>query len=156
MIDPSQLTKEIIRPVCKYLDLWSERAENLVLGTACKESECGRWLVQLGNGPALGIFQHEPATHDDSWKNFLKHRKPLARAILALTPYKWPAVPDPREMIWNLRYATAMCRVKYLRDPKPIPPSLRGQAEYWKRVYNTAEGAGTVEEYLTAWRRFME
>ena len=64
MIQPEHLVKYVIEPVLKTLDLYSEDAVNLVLGTACVESECGRWLHQLGTGPALGIYQMEPDTHD--------------------------------------------------------------------------------------------
>ncbi len=41
--------------------------------------------------------------------------------------------------IWNLAYATAMCRVHYLRVPRPLPDAgaVRAMGEYWKRHYNT-------------------
>lgn len=154
MIDPGHLLNYVIRPVLKNLDLWSEAAERLVLGTACQESECGRWLHQLGGGPALGIFQMEPATWDDIATNFLVYRKELDAKV-----EKWACVQGPldaEEMIGNLYYATAMCRVHYLRVPEPIPDYLGGQAAYWKKYYNTELGRGTVQEYLNSWNRFIK
>lgn len=152
MIDPKQLLERIIRPVLMDLGLWSADAERLVLGTACQESACGRYLVQLGSGPALGIFQMEPATHDDLWRNFLQFRPGIEERVQKLLIGSHPAAT---QLIGNLYYATAMCRVHYLRDRDPIPDNLRGQAEYWKRVYNTRLGRGTVDEYLNNWQRYV-
>ena len=142
MIEPSHLLQHIIRPVLKDLDLWSEPAERLLLGTACQESQCGRYLVQLG-GPALGIFQMEPATHDDIWVSYLTFRSlPIKRL---------PA----KDMIGNLWYAATMCRIYYLRVKEPIPDNLPAQAAYWKRFYNTPLGKGTEDDYIRAWYRFI-
>lgn len=152
MIDPAHLLLYVIRPVLKDLGLHSEPAERLVLGTACQESECGRWLKQLGGGPAVGIFQMEPATHDDLFLNFLKHRTALREKVWR---YVEPDHEDANEMVGNLFYATAMCRVHYLRVPEPIPEDLNGQAKYWKRTYNTYKGKGTVEKYIQNWQRFV-
>lgn len=179
MIDPSQLLKEIIRPVLKGLDLWSEAAECIVLGTACVESECGRWVRQLGGGPALSIFQEEPATHDDIWLNYLAFRPDLARKVRLLMINS--ENPMAEEMVGNLLYATAMCRIQYYRFLEPLPGYLRGQAEYWKKYYNTKAGKavdvirpdgtrevfyeagkervgkkGTPQKYIDAWNRFVE
>ena len=154
MIDPTHLLEHIIRPVLKDLDLWSPQAERLVLGTACKESECGRWLVQLGGGPALGIYQMEPATHNDIWENFLVFpgKTDLRNVVKKYMPQLWT---EQQLLIGNLYYATALCRIHYLRVPEPIPDDLPRQAAYWKRFYNSEKGAGTVQEYIEAWRRFV-
>lgn len=154
MIDPRQLTELVIRPVLERLGLASRAAEQLLLGTACQESQCGRYLHQLGNGPAVGIFQMEPATHSDIWENFLAGRKPLAWQVgWYLAPDR---LPNARIMIHNLGYAAAMCRVHYYRRPEPLPPAgdIEAQARYWKKWYNTPQGRGTVEEYLANWRRY--
>lgn len=153
MIDPWHLTAYVIRPVLKSLNALDANSERMVLGTACKESECGRFLKQLDGGPALGIYQMETATHDDLWVNFLANRPTLAHTIKG-----WMfghTLLNADEMMGNLYYATAMCRVFYLRVPEIIPATLHEQAEYWKRHYNTALGAGTAEEYIQAWRRFV-
>ena len=151
MIDPKQLTEYIIRPVLKDIELWSEPAERLVLGTACQESGCGHWLHQVGGGPALGIFQMEPASHDDIWTNFLKFHPELVTKVL-----RWCVNLNhgANEMVFNLAYATIMCRLLYRRVAESIPDTLMGQAEYWKNHYNTALGAGTVEQYIANWNRF--
>lgn len=149
MIEPKHLLQYVIRPVLKDLELWSVPAEHLLLGTACQESECGRWLHQLGSGPALGIYQMEPATYDDLWINFINHQP--WRDKVAVYNSKRPI----SELAGNLYLATAMCRIHYLRVPEPIPDYLAGQAAYWKKYYNTEFGAGTTQEYMNAWNRFV-
>lgn len=151
MIEPEQLLKEIIRPVLRRLRAWSEPAERLVLGTACQESGCGRWLMQIG-GPAIGIYQMEPATHEDIWNNYLSYHDELASIVKSFTIFGMPAVT---QLAGNLYYATAMCRVHYLRFSTPIPEGVIGQARYWKQYYNTERGAGRVEDYVANWRRFV-
>ncbi len=151
MIAPTHLLEHVIRPVLKHLDLASPARERLLLGTACKESECGLWLAQLDGGPARGIYQMEPATEVDIWQNFLKYRDDLVELIRVYTGFDHGA----SDLAGNLYYATAMCGVHYLRVPAPIPEDLDGQARYWKKFYNTEKGKGTVDEYIAAWRRFV-
>lgn len=154
MIDALQLHKEIIRPVLRDLGLpGGVYAEALVLGTACQESQCGLWVVQLESGPAKGIYQMEPASHDDLWNNFIQHRPELVKKL-----NRWRCQygngMGAWELVGNLFYATAMCRIHYYRRPEPIPETLQGQAQFWKLAYNTPLGAGTVKEYITHWRQY--
>src|SRR3546814_18753812 len=85
MINPRDLCQEVIRPTLEKLDLYSPAAANLLLGTALTESTIGgaTCLVQKG-GPALGIYQIEPATHLDCWRNFLVYRDGLRSKIYGL------------------------------------------------------------------------
>jgi hypothetical protein len=152
-IDPKHLRELVIQPACKALGLWSIAAEELLLGTACQESKCGTFLKQLGKGPALGIFQMEPATYKDLFENFLRDREPLRGKLHELAGH---VTVSAEMMVYNLRYAAAMCRIHYYRvkDPLPAAGDIPAQAAYWKKFYNTPKGAGTVEEYLHNYRRF--
>ncbi|KGK17692.1 hypothetical protein [Vibrio navarrensis] len=153
-MDAKQLSELVVRPELKRLGLWSEAAEQLVIGTIFTESR-GVYLKQHGNGPALGIIQMEPATHDDIWLNFLKYKLPLAEKVLDSIGNDFfldranPPV-DATELIANLRYAVAMCRVHYLRVPEALPPAgdIPALARYWKKHYNTHLGAGTVSDFV--------
>ncbi|MBF0629295.1 MAG: hypothetical protein HQL91_13850 [Magnetococcales bacterium] len=150
-LDPHQLREQIIRPALQRLALWSDAAEELVLGTAIQESGLV-YLRQLGSGPARGLWQMEPATHDDIWQNFLNSRTKLGLNILGHYPK-----PDSGRLVWDLAYACLMCRIHYLRCPQALPDAgnLQAQAEYWKLWFNTPLGAGTVEQYLANWHRVM-
>lgn len=148
-LNEEQLVELVIEPVLEHLGLDSPAATELVLNTAKAESEM-EYLRQLGGGPALGIYQMEPATHDDLWENFLRFPrwKDLARRVQSLAINK--GTPDSQQLIGNLYYATAMCRVHYYRVPDALPPAgdLAAQAAYWKRHYNTHLGRGTEEHFL--------
>lgn len=62
--DKNQFRSLILR-VLTNVDpaLCSDAAVNLLLGTAAQESEFGKYIRQI-RGPALGVFQMEPATFD--------------------------------------------------------------------------------------------
>lgn len=147
-IHPGQLREYIIRPTLKELGLYSEAAEELLMLTAATESLCGEYLHQVG-GPALGIFQMEPATHDDIWANWLKY-KPTLAGKLARYGHEARALPG------NLYYATAMARIHYRRRPEALPSAMdeRGLAQYWKDHYNTHLGAGTADKAIQNYRKY--
>tara|TARA_R100000005_G_scaffold90372_2_gene61645 strand:- start:1261 stop:1719 length:459 start_codon:yes stop_codon:yes gene_type:complete len=133
----------IIRPTLAALGMGGAAAENLLLGTALVESGF-RHLRQV-RGPALGLYQCEPATYAD----ILAYVRARPGLLARLRPLIVGAeLPDVSQIIWNLQYATAICRLHYWRVPAPIPEDVAGQAAYWKRHYNTVHGRGTVEKYL--------
>lgn len=148
MIDLDQFRDYVIEPTLEDLGMLSTSAVELVLGTALQESHL-TYIKQLGEGPALGVCQMEPNTHDDIWKNFLSYRNALSDAVLDI------GGPEPQELIWNLKYSVAMCRVHYRRVRSPLPQAgdVEGQAQYWKTYYNTELGKGTTQEYIDNWSR---
>lgn len=147
-----QLAELVIRPALFHIEMHSEAAENLVLGTALVESR-GEYLKQLGKGPALGLFQMEPATARDIWDNYLRFNEPLGGLVRSLMTRL--VDDDDEEMIGNLYYAAAMCRIHYRRKPGalPGPNDFEGMAHYWKRHYNTPAGKGTVEKAIPYFRQ---
>ncbi len=146
MISPTQLRRLVVRPVLTAIGAWSEAAEQLVMGTAAHESGL-RYIKQIG-GPALGIWQMEPATHDDIRENYLRYRPAMIELIGEASGV---SALESRYLTGNLFYGAAMCRVHYLRvpDPLPEPDDLRGLASYWKQHYNTYAGRGTVDDWMT-------
>lgn len=153
MIHPQQLRKYIIRPALESISMWSEAAENLIFGTACVESRCGHFLKQLRNGPGLGVYQMEPATH--SWlKTYLARRKLIKKRII--TACALTDIPDDEALIYHLRYATAMARLRYWVVPHPLPSAndIEGLALYWKAHYNSYAGKGQVNDFVTCYREF--
>jgi len=149
MINPDQFRELVIWPTLKYLGMYSESAVNLLLGTAAHESKLS-YLKQI-NGPALGVYQIEPATHKDVYDNFLGYRLGLREKVLALASNVSNKDID-NELIVNLAYATAIARLIYYRIPEPLPDAddVPGMADYWKRHYNTVLGRGTVEQFIEA------
>lgn len=151
MIDQKQLRKYVVRPVLKSMGYHSDEAEDLLMLTCAQESAMGRYLHQI-EGPALGIYQMEPATHDDIWDNYLWYKNDLAGSA-----HSWSSTASiAKEMVGNLNYATVMARCHYLRVPEAIPTSgVKGLAEYWKEHYNTYLGAGTVEEAIENYEKYV-
>lgn len=144
MIDPEQLRDFVVTPTLKEIGLYSKAAMRLVIGTGLVESQL-TYLHQI-NGIALGIYQCEPATHKDIWDNFLMYKIHIAKRLNEFNmDYR-----DVRQLVYNLKYATAICRIHYLRDPNPLPDEndIEGMAKTWKSVYNTHLGKGTVEKFM--------
>lgn len=125
----------------------SRAAISLLLGTAAVESDMGTYIRQVGGGPALGIFQMEPATHDDIWVNYIDHRSSLHTLMLAELP-TCTSISRHELLEHNLRYAILMARLHYFRLVVPIPESVEEQAEYWKKHYNTPLGKGSASKYI--------
>jgi hypothetical protein len=145
-IDASQLARYVIRPTLEYIGWSSPAAERLVLGTGITESRL-RYIKQLGSGPALGIYQMEPATFADINENYLRYR-PEGRRIEDLRDGR--ITTKAEEVIYNLVYATAMTRAHYRRQTESLPNEndAMGMAQYWKDHYNTHLGAGDSLEAL--------
>lgn len=142
------LRLHVIRPTLQAIGLWSMAAENLLLATCAHESRFGYFLKQR-DGPALGIFQIEPATHQDIWRNYLAYRPALAAKIKSLTNDN-NRHPNDNELITNLAYATAITRIIYYRVSAPLPSAfaIEKQAIYWKKYYNTHQGKGSVADFI--------
>ena len=158
MLDPQQFLDYVVKNTTEAIGLDSPAADNLLLGTAAQESRL-EYLHQLGGGPAVGVFQMEPATHDDIWTNFLAYRGELAGAIKAIAArINRGAHPPAEEMAWNLSYAAAMARAHYLRVPEPLPDAgdVEALAAYWKQHYNTPAGAGTEEEFVDSYQLVVD
>lgn len=154
MIHQGQLCDYVIRPALEGLDAWSPAAERLVWGTAAVESAGGYYLAQHPEGPALGIFQMESATHNDLRWNYFHHRPKLERKLRDLVG----GTLKPDRMRSDLLYAAAFCRLHYLRRPEPLPNAddIEGMARYWKMFYNTRHGAGTVGYFLREWEQRVQ
>lgn len=149
-IDAKQLKLYVIVPTLAKIGLYSDAAVNLLLGTCAQESQMGTYLKQI-NGPALGIYQCEPDTHDDIWDNYLKYKPELSAKVYSI---------DAREethLITNLAYATAIARIHYLRAPDALPEAndIESMAHYYKNYYNTANGAATIEQFIVNYKRYV-
>jgi hypothetical protein len=125
--------------------LASQDAINLVYRTGMHESMY-MYLKQV-NGPALGFFQIEPATLRDlvDWLFYNNHK--FEAEVKYLCGERWLEEPE-MEMQTNIKFMIIMCRLYYWRKPGKIPSTIIGQAEYWKKHYNTHLGKGTVAAFV--------
>jgi len=154
----SQVKEHIVIPVLKQMSIpYSEEAVELLLMTCAHESNGGEYIRQI-EGPACGIYQMEPITHDDIWNNYLDYRQDLKDDV-----EKWAFENTTIDQdIGNMYYATAMARVHYWRVPEALPTRegygsrawLNALSQYAKDHYNTHLGKATPEKYLTDYLRW--
>lgn len=171
----NQARTYVIQPTLQAMSCYSRSAEELLVLTMAQESRGGYYLHQLGGGPAMGIYQMEPASYQDL-EDWLKDNRPdLWKKIQELvipmpTGSEGSAVAKiyrkfylmlfdpcvPELMITDLKFATAMARAFYLRVPEPLPAAddVEGLAKYWKDHWNTYLGAGTVDEAIENYNRY--
>ena len=126
------------------------------MGTVAVESKLGTYLHQI-QGPARGVYQCEPATHSDLWVNYLVHREDLCKKINRNTT-SYFALNQNDELVFNLKYATVICRAHYLRVPKPLPneEDIEGLGQYWKTYYNTKLGKDSVKKFVDEYQVYCQ
>ena len=143
--------KEIAEYALYKLDCYSDDALALVVRTGMAESGY-RALRGYGEvNPAIGFWQIEPATMYDIMRNYLVYRPKYSKAMEGLG-MELRGEDIEMSVMANMAVQAALCRLHYRRDSKPIPSwdDLEAQGEYWKRVYNTIKGRGTVKHFIKA------
>ena len=155
MLNNEQLRELIIKPVLEMLILSSPEAEELLVFTCAVESLGGTYLKQV-NGPALGIYQMEPATYVDIWQNFIKTQGRLF--MIMLSNFQTGFMPSEDRMIYDLRFATCMARLHYERVKEPLPNAKDENAiwEYYKKYYNTSKGSAEKISALIRYHDFLK
>lgn len=142
--------KEIAEHALYKLNSYSDDALALVVRTGMAESGY-RALKGYGEGnPAIGFWQIEPATLNDMVDNYISYRPHYSKNLISLgMNFNDDMIIS---VISNMAVQAGLCRLHYRRDKDPIPSwdDLEAQAKYWKRVYNTIEGRGTVEHFIKA------
>ena len=162
MSDLAVFRRQVVRPTLFHLQayhpkMWSPAAENLIMGTAAHESGGLKHLRQIGGGPALGVFQIEPATALDTWHSYLSLRPKLENLVSELM-WPWPEATITNQLIWNFAYATAMARLVYWRKPEPLPDAddIEDLGRVWKSDYNTHKGSGTVAKFVSDYNFYVK
>jgi hypothetical protein len=154
-INSMNLIELVINPALNWLGMGSPNAVQLVAATIAHESDMGTYLAQHG-GPALGIAQIEPKTHDDICVNFLNYN-PVIKSRFSSFCGVTPEEGGYSNLTFNLKYAAAMCRLAYYRHPEALPNygDMEGMAQYWKQYYNTPQGAGTLDQFIVSWQKYI-
>jgi hypothetical protein len=125
---------------------YSEAAVELLIRTAITESKL-HLIYQVGGGPARGFFQVEPNTATSIYIHHILKRPALLERVNMIVGEGWHKNIDYK-LTTDIALGIILARLKYYPDPEPIPQTLSGQAIYWKRIYNTPEGKGTVEKFI--------
>ena len=143
---------KLIDDVLWKMGMHSEDAVELVFLTGLVESGY-KYISQIGSGVARSFWQVEAATAKDCIDNYLIYRDNTFNKCASAMQRKSQELVDMsenelQELLWHdMSAGIVFCRIKYRRDRKPIPKDIDGLARYWKRVYNTELGAGTLEHF---------
>ena len=143
--------KEIVEYSLYKLDCYSDDALALVVRTGMAESGY-RALQGYGkSNPAIGFWQIEPATMYDMMRNYITYR-PQYRKVLEELGMKFKGDDIEMSVISNMAVQAALCRLHYRRDKYSLPSwdDMEAQGRYWKKVYNTYKGKGTIKHFLKA------
>lgn len=126
----------------------------LLMMIAAHESLGGYYIKQI-RGPARGIFQMEPATEWDLFRNYARFRDRMRDIYLEVTYV--PCGKVELHQRGNLVRQVVLARMHLLRFPKPIPcyHDDEGLGQYAKDYWNTAAGKATPEQYITAYYKFI-
>lgn len=147
MLDYKQFEFLILNPALSALQL--DNLSILVAGTIAHESKGGTYIKQL-NGPALGIAQMEPATHDSIWQSYLPNQNILTHKLMTLLGFA--RAPKANQMINDMLYSVVMCACLYkwrLESHKEnSPKTIIEAAQVWKKYYNSNQGKGTTDEFI--------
>lgn len=153
MLPSKQLRELVIQPALHSIGLWSQEAEDLLVMICAHESNGGDYIAQI-SGPALGIYQMEPATYNGLWSKMRgTEEKYMILGSKILFACHFTGKPDVNEMVWNMKYATMMARVFFLPNREPIPIDIEDLSRYAKKYWNTSEGKATANQYLGAYYR---
>jgi hypothetical protein len=138
--------------LCGKPSLYSEDAVELLMLTAAQESHLGKYIHQI-RGPALGVFQMEPATQRDIFDNYLSYHQDI---LDVYNTFIAAGIPWDVQMKGNLPLQIIATRLFYYRLPSALPSKddVDAMAAYWKKYYNTYLGKGTVEEAVHNYKRF--
>jgi len=152
-----QVRQFVIDPVEAALPSRVKPCPNLLLGTMLVESG-GIYIKQLGGGPAIGLMEMEPATHNDCYFNFLRYTNnadlmSVVKSTLGVGPFAGVGA-----MAGNLYYAFIMARIKYFRVEAALPDDNDAAAlsAYHKQYYNTAGGATNIDQSVLLFQQAID
>lgn len=159
MIPPASFRDIIIVPVLLKMRQADERLNSLaacrlLLGTAIMESRLTH-LKQQGGGPALGFFQIEPATFNDTYRRYLADLRPDIKRVV--DAFAFSGLPIEDQLAGNAHLGCAIARVKYWMAVPPLPDAddIDGLGRYWDRVYNCNPNVGTAGEWAALYRKHV-
>lgn len=148
-----QLTEYVIKPTLSKMPLGlTDESVMAVEMIIAHESSRGKYIHQI-SGPALGLGQIEPATHNDTWKHGDSiWLNALAMGIVSESDYKHKTHPKPERMIYDLSYTVFMIRQRLFMKPEKLPSSAGAMSIYLKKHWNTVLGKANDYSYLNDWK----
>lgn len=139
----------ILHMIPKGYSIMSSKAIMMIIA---HESQKGKYIKQLGAGPALGLIQMEPPTHqcvwdegDSVWENALICK------IITQEEYNKRIHPHASRLLYDLRYNVFMARQRLFMKPEALPDTDAKLSRYLKKHWNTIHGEASAKDYLDAY-----
>lgn len=146
-MNKKQLTDLVITPTLKEIPKgFSDQAVLAIQMIIAHESMRGEYLKQI-KGPALGLINMEPATHNDTWKfGDSIWRNAVELKIITEHQRINKIHPVPARLIYDLRYNVFMARQRLFMFTEKLPGDIGDMAVYLKKYWNGG-GKATVTKY---------
>ena len=148
----NQLMNLVARPLYEKMHNGMTGLEAFMMCVA-HESTRGEFIHQV-QGPALGIIQMEPLTHDDTWKEGDSiWDNALKVGIITAEEYVKAQHPPAERLIYDLQYNAFMFRQRLFMKPGKLPQDLKELSRYLKTHWNSALGKA---DELSYYRDYLE
>ena len=112
-VTAEHLRDQVIQPTLKYLGVWSQTAEELLLDAAVDAPDVGLFSAR---NDGLGIFRITAQQHRDIWDSYLAFHPELASRIRGLASQRAFLSDPDLELQTNLSYCTAIAWLIYERS----------------------------------------
>lgn len=147
------LQNSVALPMLKQIPSgYSTEALNAFMMCVAHESKRGEYLRQI-NGPALGLIQMEPATHNSTWKfGDSIWDNALICGIISQEQFNNHSHPKPERLVYDLAYNVFMFRQRMFMFTEKIPKDVHGISRYLKEYWNSAKGAAHDDSYFNDWK----
>ena len=144
------LRTSVVADTLHYLSDWSQSAENLLVGTAIQESGLG---FAMRSGNRLGIYHISPTHHRAVWDQYLVNDPELASRVRGLAGQHSFTLNPHKELLTNLRYATAVAWCIYRKATCPLPAAndIWGLGTTWHRHFHR-NASGSIKEFVRNYR----
>jgi len=132
----------VIRPALKIVNLWCPAAELLVYGTGLLETGFTHLYKPNHDGGGFGFYQMAPSVYAENLK-FIKAREQRTLAASISGACYYDVIPaDHFVLLSNIRFATLLCRIHYLRARADLPEYFNAEsmADFYSEHYNNSDG----------------
>lgn len=170
MISCKQFRTFVIQPALNAINYYNPDLEELLVAIVGHESKGGCYIHEE-DGPALGIYQMEPRTHDDLWMNHILKLRfsdglKIYDNIISSNYLKVNVIrdfngnmigkPDSKLIIYNMFYSTQMAAVFFHRVGRDLPKRNDPLqiAAFWKLYWNTPQGKGLEKDFISNYAKF--
>lgn len=146
-ISKKEQVVELAQMVCKVIDnRQNNLAVALLVETCAAETLLGTARDNTPYAAGTGISQVDSGTF--YWLRTKYKDSEIAKRLLGSLSINLGLV-QYKHLEHSPILGLVFARLRYWTVPAPIPKTLKGRAAYWKEHYNTIEGKGSSEEYMT-------